>query len=138
MWPGHNNNNEKGEKKHLFFKKRNIPQPDQEPDKAAGQEPEQQKDEPLSKAGQNVQYPEQDVFECKKCGAKISKSETVANKYVCRECGYYFRIRTKNRIRMVADAGTFEPWFEEIIETNPLNFPGYEEKLAQCMKRRRG
>lgn len=135
MWPGHNNNNEKGEKKHLFFKKRNIPQPDQEPDKAAGQEPEQQKDEPLSKAGQNVQYPEQDVFECKKCGAKISKSETVANKYVCRECGYYFRIRTKNRIRMVADAGTFEPWFEEIIETNPLNFPGYEEKLAQIQEK---
>lgn len=111
-----------------------MPQPDQEPDTAGGQEPDPnpKKEESLSKAGQN---PEQDVFECKKCGAKISKSETVANKYVCRECGYYFRIRTKNRIRMVADAGTFEPWFEETGETNPLNFPGYEDKLAQIQEK---
>jgi len=76
-----------------------------------------------------------DVFVCKKCGAAISKAETVANKYVCRECGYYFRIRTKNRIKMCADAGTFEPWFEDVEQTNPLDFPGYDEKLAQTQEK---
>lgn len=78
---------------------------------------------------------EKDVFHCKKCGAVLSKTETVANKYVCKECGYYFRVRTKNRIRMVADAGTFEPWFEDISETDPLQFPGYQEKLAQIQEK---
>ncbi len=76
-----------------------------------------------------------DAFHCKKCGAVLSKTETIANKYVCRECGYYFRVRTKNRIRMVADAGTFEPWFEDVSETDPLDFPGYQEKLAQTQEK---
>ena len=76
-----------------------------------------------------------DEIVCKKCGAALSKSETVTNKYVCKECGYYFRVRTKNRIKMVADAGTFEPWFEDVEETNPLNFPGYEEKLAATQEK---
>lgn len=76
-----------------------------------------------------------DEIVCKKCGAVLSKSETVANKYVCSECGYYFRVRTKNRIKMVVDAGTFEPWFEDVEETNPLQFPGYEEKLAATQEK---
>ena len=49
------------------------------------------------------------------------------NKYVCYECGSYFRVRTKNRIRMVADAGTFEPWFEYLESENPLDFPEYTQ-----------
>ncbi len=76
-----------------------------------------------------------DAITCKKCGAVISKAETAASRYVCQKCGYYFRVRTKNRIRMVVDAGTFEPWFEDIAETNPLDFPGYEEKLISVQEK---
>ena len=132
MWLNKSKNKETGEKNYHLFKKRNMPAIDPDTDASqvtAPQEPEQKKPEQI------VPKPEQDGFECKKCGAKNSKMETVANKYVCKECGYYFRIRTKNRIRMVADAGTFEPWFEETEETNPLNFPGYEEKLAQIQEK---
>lgn len=77
-----------------------------------------------------AKQPPEDAVVCKKCGAVLSKAETVANKYVCSNCGYYFRVRTKNRIKMVADAGTFEPWFADVEETDPLAFPGYQEKLA--------
>ena len=131
-------------KKYHLLKNRNIPQFSQEsendkPSKDWFLKERFQKDKQHSDTQEAVQgateQPKQDVFECKKCGAKISKAETVANKYVCKECGYYFRIRTKNRIRMVADAGTFEPWFEDIEETNPLDFPGYEEKLAQIQEK---
>ena len=31
---------------------------------------------------------------------------------------------------MVADPKTFEPWFEDMEVSNPLDFNGYEEKLA--------
>lgn len=145
----------KNGKKYHLLKQRSVPQFAQESAvpqeeiqqaekektlKSRFQKDKQQKDKALngsrdeagrSEAGQK----KPDVFECKKCGARISKAETVANKYVCRECGYYFRIRTNNRIRMVADAGTFEPWFEDTQETNPLDFPGYEEKLAQIQEK---
>ena len=132
-------------KKYHLLKNRNIPQFSQESEndkpskdwflKERFQKDKQQHSDTQEAVQGTQEQPKQDVFECKKCGAKISKAETVANKYVCKECGYYFRIRTKNRIRMVADAGTFEPWFEDIEETNPLDFPGYEEKLAQIQEK---
>ncbi len=84
---------------------------------------------------QNDSQNDRSWITCKKCGASLSKAETVAGKYVCKECGYYFRVRTKNRIRMVADAGTFEPWFADVQEANPLDFPGYEEKLASTREK---
>ena len=66
---------------------------------------------------------------CPACGREINKKTAEKNKYVCYECGNYFRVRTKNRIRMVADKDTFEPWFEELESKNPLDFPGYLEKI---------
>ena len=52
-------------------------------------------------------------------------------KYVCYECGYYFRVRTEKTVFvMVADAGTFETWDNDLKTENPLNLPEYEEKVA--------
>lgn len=72
---------------------------------------------------------------CPSCGRKIDKKTAGKNKYVCYECGGYFRVRTKNRIKMVADAGTFEVWFEDLEPSNPLEFDGYEEKVAAAKEK---
>lgn len=72
---------------------------------------------------------------CKKCKKELDKKRVVKNKYVCYECGYYFRVRVKNRIKMVADSGSFEPWFEELTTENPLNFPEYEDKVAATQEK---
>ena len=71
----------------------------------------------------------EDGILCPKCNTMISKEEAKENKYVCPVCNSYFRVRTKNRLRMVVDAATFEPWFEDLEDNNPLDFEGYEEKL---------
>ncbi len=75
------------------------------------------------------------VIKCPKCGKMVDKSQVIKKKYVCYECGGYFRVRTNNRIRMVADYKTFEPWFEDMSVSNPLNFEGYEEKLAAAREK---
>ena len=72
---------------------------------------------------------------CAACGKSPLKDAVVTNHYICTECGSYFRVRTKNRIRMVADKGSFEPWFEDMEESNPLDFPGYEQKLADVREK---
>ena len=54
------------------------------------------------------------VIVCPACGRKIDKKETERNRYVCYECGAYFRVRAKNRVKMVADKDSFAPWFEEL------------------------
>ena len=81
---------------------------------------------------------EQQVTEtitCKKCKKELDKSRVVKNKYVCYECGYYFRVRAKNRIKMVADAGSFEAWDEDLMTGNPLNFPEYEDKVSATQEK---
>lgn len=75
------------------------------------------------------------IIVCPSCQKEISKNDAVLNAYVCTSCGSYFRVRTKNRIRMVCDRDTFEPWFEEMETSNPLNFPGYEDKLSEVQEK---
>lgn len=74
-------------------------------------------------------------IKCAKCGRMVYKEDVAENSYVCPKCGNYFRIKTKTRIRMVADPGSFEEWGKEIEGENPLDYPGYEEKLAEVRKK---
>lgn len=70
-----------------------------------------------------------DTVSCPGCGRELNKSVVEKSKYVCYECGNYFRVRTKNRIKMVTDTKSFEPWFEYLESENPLDFPEYMEKV---------
>ena len=66
---------------------------------------------------------------CNKCGQPIYVEDVVNNQYVCPKCGGYFRIHAYRRVEMIADAGTFEEWNQEMDFSNPLDFPGYEKKV---------
>ena len=69
-------------------------------------------------------------IQCPKCKKQVNKDRVIRKKYVCYECGYYFRVRTNNRIRMVSDGKSFIPWFADMPVCNPLSCEGYEEKLC--------
>ena len=79
--------------------------------------------------------PEELWVKCPKCGETLYKEDVRENFYVCPKCQGYFRIKTKTRIRMMADTGTFEPWFEDMDVKNPLNYPGYEEKIKELQEK---
>lgn len=72
---------------------------------------------------------------CPKCGKMVERDRVAKRKYVCYECEGYFRVKVPNRIRMVADPHTFEPWFTDMPVRNPLAYEGYEEKLADARER---
>ena len=36
---------------------------------------------------------------------------------------------------MVADPGTFQEWFTDLETENPLEYPGYEEKIADLQEK---
>lgn len=72
------------------------------------------------------------LIKCPKCGKNISKERAAKNRFICYECGGYFRVKTKNRIAMVTDRNTFVPWFEEMPISNPLGDAAYEDKLAKA------
>lgn len=84
---------------------------------------------------QMQQEPDKSLVKCPKCGRMVNRDKVVKRKYICYECGGYFRVKTNNRIRMVADPKTFEPWFEDMAVSNPLNYEGYEDKLAAAREK---
>lgn len=75
------------------------------------------------------------LIRCPKCGKMVDRDRVVKRKYICYECGAYFRVKIPNRIRMVADPHTFEPWFTDMPVRNPLAYEGYEEKLAEAREK---
>lgn len=76
-------------------------------------------------------------IKCPKCDKMLDKARVVKRKYTCYECGGYFRVKVPNRIKMVADPNTFEPWFTESEITNPLNYEGYEDKIKEAREKTR-
>ena len=74
---------------------------------------------------------------CNKCGKSIYTDDVRANFYICPKCGGYFRVHAYRRIEMIADEGSFEEWDKEMEVSNPLNFPGYEKKLAAAREKSR-
>ena len=52
-----------------------------------------------------------------------------ANLMVCPECGYHLRISPQERIKYIADEGSFVELFSGIKSNNPIDMEGYEEKL---------
>ena len=65
---------------------------------------------------------------CPNCHKDIPLSRLWANDLVC-PCGYHFRMKARQRIRMIADKESFRELFSGMHSENPLSFPGYNEKL---------
>ncbi len=68
---------------------------------------------------------------CNKCGAAIIAEDVKNGYYICPKCHGYFRVHAYRRIEMLADEGSFEEWDKEMDFVNPLDFKGYEEKVAR-------
>ena len=59
---------------------------------------------------------------CPDCGLVVYRKDLVANASVCKGCGYHHRINSDERIRLIADSGSFQPRDTELSPTDPLVF----------------
>lgn len=71
---------------------------------------------------------------CPQCHKSIYTKDLGHDK-ICPECGYSFRICATERIQLIADEGSFEEWDEVMEQSNPLEFPGYEDKWQQAQNK---
>lgn len=68
---------------------------------------------------------------CPVCGVEASKEELVRTHKVCPECNYHYPMGVQERIELIIDAGTFVEYDADMESNDPLNFPGYLEKLTK-------
>lgn len=71
---------------------------------------------------------------CPSCEKNIPRRALSENKRVCPSCGYYFKLTSRQRIGMIADAKSFIEFDKELKSTNFLDFPGYDAKLEKSME----
>ena len=65
---------------------------------------------------------------CPNCHRTYLASIFEKNLQVC-ECGHHFRINARKRAAYLADEGSFEELFADILPKDTIGFPGYEKKL---------
>jgi acetyl-CoA carboxylase carboxyl transferase subunit beta len=75
--------------------------------------------------------PEGLMNKCPKCGTIQFSKELEKNLKVCASCGYHFKLNAYERIQMTLDDGRLFEYDADLISENPLDFPGYSEKLEQ-------
>ena len=84
-------------------------------------------------AKQNVPFiPEEMWVKCPKCNTLLLTTDMEENLNVCTHCGHHFRMNTKQRIALFADADTFVERDGGMTSTNILDFPGYDQKLEKA------
>ena len=74
----------------------------------------------------------EEKIRCPICKAIDTKRTAAKNKMVCPSCGYHYRINARTRIKAICDKGSFQELEMNIQTENPLNFPGYANKIESA------
>lgn len=93
-------------------------------------------DENLTKiVEEDNQFDEELWIKCKKCGEVLLKKDLKENLSTCTKCDYHFRLGVRDRLNTVVDEDSFVEFDKELKTANPLDFPGYMEKIDQAQKK---
>ena len=76
--------------------------------------------------------PADQLIACPKCRRETPIREQEENLCVCPHCGYHWPIGAKRRMEMLMDAGRYRELNRDLISSDPLDFPGYGEKLNKA------
>ena len=63
-------------------------------------------------------------IKCTNCKEILYKEDVKKNYSICSNCGKYFRISARRRIKQIIDEGTFEELDEDMQTSDLLNFEG--------------
>ena len=83
---------------------------------------DRRKTAPVVRNAQEVNEEDGLWSKCPECGLVVYRKDLAANASVCSGCGYHHRIFSEERIRLIADDGSFEPLDSDLAPTDPLTF----------------
>lgn len=71
------------------------------------------------------------MTKCPTCGKVIYTKSLLKNLKRCDECGYNFKVCSNERFAMILDDGDLQEFDAQMATRDPLNFPGYGDKLIK-------
>ena len=80
------------------------------------------------------EVPDELFSQCPGCKYTIYQKD-LGSERICPHCGYTFRISAQERLALTIDMGTFLEMFKGIETQDPLEFPGYQKKLASIREK---
>ena len=80
---------------------------------------------------QEINIPEGVFEKCSFCQEKNLKEDIADYSYVCPHCQNHFRLRASECLQIVVDKDSFREVMEDKKSSNPLEVPGYTEKLKE-------
>jgi acetyl-CoA carboxylase carboxyl transferase subunit beta len=87
----------------------------------------------LRPASKKATIPEGLWLRCPGCSQMIYRRQMEANLHVCHECGHHYRISAEERVRQLADPGTFTAMFTGLRPLDPMRFKDlktYPERIT--------
>lgn len=78
-----------------------------------------------------VHIPNNLLFKCPRCQNVVFEEEFENALKTCPKCGYHARIPAQERLALTADEGSFEEFDAGLTTQNPIDFPGYPEKIER-------
>lgn len=85
----------------------------------------------LEKGGITPKTAADEKMRCPICKSYESKRVIAKQKATCPHCGHHFRIGARTRIKALFDKDSFRELFTNIQTIDPLEFPGYQEKMER-------
>ncbi|MGP4071269.1 acetyl-CoA carboxylase, carboxyltransferase subunit beta [Piscibacillus sp. B03] len=82
----------------------------------------------VSKQEEREDVPEGLMIKCPSCREIFYRKELEKNLMVCPKCDHHHQLSSKDRIEHLMGS-SFVEWDEDMLSENPLEFPGYLEKL---------
>jgi acetyl-CoA carboxylase carboxyl transferase subunit beta len=71
---------------------------------------------------------------CKKCSFEDTLNNLEQHDYICPNCGNYYRLDARARIKYITDRNSFKELDKGLISKDFLEFPNYQEKLEKARK----
>ncbi|PTI05089.1 acetyl-CoA carboxylase, carboxyltransferase subunit beta [Staphylococcus warneri] len=75
------------------------------------------------------------MTKCPKCKKIMYTKELDENLNVCFNCDHHISLSGYKRIEAISDEGTFNEFDKGMTSANPLDFPGYIEKIEKDQKK---
>ncbi|ADG83169.1 acetyl-CoA carboxylase, carboxyl transferase subunit beta [Thermincola ferriacetica] len=72
---------------------------------------------------------------CPQCNEILYTKELGKLAGICPKCKYHFRLGARERLAITVDEGTFVEFAADLQPANPLNFPGYPEKITAAREK---